>query len=210
MPKSYMEIYTLNNDAVHYMLDVEEALASLIQAISDADDDRLNEIIDNDINFNNYRDILEDKCLKLFLREQHYSRDLRNLLSVFKITTEVERLGDQIRDIAENFIGQRLSACPDEQKAFMEMLNNAREMFAQCIKCFASFDDAQTFIIRRYDDVIDTAYHNIKAMIREEMEHGVTEVLFNLLSAVKHTEKIGDHIANIAEWIHYVVSSERK
>lgn len=210
MAKGYMDIYELNCKTVRYMLDIDEALNILTEAIAGCDKDRFKEIIENDINFNYMRDSLEDKCLHLFLKEQHYSRDLRNLLSVFKIITDVERIGDQIRDIAENCIGQSFDGQDEILKAFLNMLKCAGGMLKDCIKCFGSFDGEQSISVRKADDVIDSAYRDIKDMIYSSIKIEASESLFALLSAVKHTEKIGDHIANIAEWVQYTVSGTRK
>lgn len=210
MAKSYMDIYELNCETVHYMLDVDEALNILVEAIGGCNEVKLTQIIDNDINFNRMRDSLEDKCLHLFLKEQHYSRDLRNLLSVFKIITDVERIADQIRDIAENCIGQSFDGQEQILKDFLDMLKRADNMFKDCIKCFGSFDSEQSISVREADDIIDNAYRDIKEIIHESMKNEASEALFALLSAVKHTEKIGDHIANIAEWVQYTVSGMRK
>lgn len=210
MAKSYMDIYELNCETVHYMLDVDETINMLAMAISENDDDKLKEIIKGDINYNRMRDNLENKCLHLFLKEQHYSRDLRDLLSVFKITTDVERIADQIRDIAENCIGQDLAEHTEILKKFLNMLKSTGDMFKDCIKCFGSFDSDKSKAVRKADDAIDDAYREIKDMIHNSMKSAVSESLFALLSAVKHTEKIGDHIANIAEWVQYTVSGARK
>lgn len=210
MTKSYMDIYELNCETVHYMLDVDEAINMLAMAISENDDDKLKQIIEGDINYNRMRDNLENKCLHLFLKEQHYSRDLRDLLSVFKITTDVERIADQIRDIAENCIGQDLTEHTEILKKFLDMLKSTGDMFKECIKCFGSFDSDKSKVVRESDDAIDDAYCEIKDMIHNSMKSAVSESLFALLSAVKHTEKIGDHIANIAEWVQYTVSGARK
>lgn len=210
MAKSYMDIYELNCETVHYMLDVDEAINMLAMAISENNDDKLKQIIEGDINYNRMRDNLENKCLHLFLKEQHYSRDLRDLLSVFKITTDVERIADQIRDIAENCIGQNLTEHTEILKKFLDMLKSTGEMFKECIKCFGSFDSDKSKAVREADDAIDDAYREIKDMIHNSMKNAVSESLFALLSAVKHTEKIGDHIANIAEWVQYTVSGARK
>lgn len=210
MAKSYMDIYELNCETVHYMLDVDEAINMLAIAISENNDDKLKQIIEGDINYNRMRDNLENKCLHLFLKEQHYSRDLRDLLSVFKITTDVERIADQIRDIAENCIGQDLTEHTEILKKFLDMLKSTGEMFKECIKCFGSFDSDKSKAVREADDAIDDAYREIKDMIHNSMKNAVSESLFALLSAVKHAEKIGDHIANIAEWVQYTVSGARK
>lgn len=210
MAKGYMDIYELNCETVRYMLDIDEALNLLTEAIGGCDEVKLTQIVDNDINFNRMRDCLEDKCLHLFLKEQHYSRDLRNLLSVFKIITDVERIADQIRDIAENCIGQSFDGQEEILKTFLNMLKSTANMLKDCIKCFGSFDGEQSISVRHADDIIDNAYHDIKDMIQSSIKIKASESLFALLSAVKHTEKIGDHIANIAEWVQYTVSGMRK
>lgn len=210
MAKGYMDIYELNCETVRYMLDIDEVLNLLTEAIGGCDEVKLTQIVDNDINFNRMRDCLEDKCLHLFLKEQHYSRDLRNLLSVFKIITDVERIADQIRDIAENCIGQSFDGQEEILKAFLKMLKSTSNMLKDCIKCFGSFDGEQSISVRHADDIIDIAYRDIKDKIQSSIKIKASESLFALLSAVKHTEKIGDHIANIAEWVQYTVSGMRK
>lgn len=207
--KNYSELYGLNSAMIHLMLDVEESYENLITSVRDCDVEKMQIIIDNDAKINRKRDEIEEKCLVLLLREHPYSRDLRNVLSVFKIVTEIERIGDQIRDIAECFITSKIPKNHELLDKLMIMADNIGEMLNRAIKAFGAFDVTLALHCYVSDDAVDADYLSLKAEIIDESNRDKIGI-FDLLSAVKHFEKIGDHIANITEWINYTVNSRRK
>lgn len=206
---SYSELYALNSAMIHLMLELEECYEKLLLAIRERNADTMHYLIDNDVKINKMRDVIEEKCLVLLLREHPYARDLRNVLSVFKIVTEAERIGDQIRDIAECLIMSEISKNNKLLDKLLNMADNIGRMMNAAIKSFGAFDSELAEQCCDFDDAIDAQYLAIKQEIitvASQNTHGI----FDILSAVKHFEKIGDHLVNIAEWVNYIVTAHRK
>lgn len=207
--KSYSELYALNSAMMHLMLELEDCYDKLLISIRQRNTEIMHYLIDNDVNINKMRDAIEEKCLVLLLREHPYSRDLRNVLSVFKIVTEAERIGDQIRDIAECLITSEIAKNNKLLDKLLNMADNIGRMMNEAIKSFGAFDSDLAEKCRNSDDAIDAQYLAVKREIISVASQNAKGI-FDLLSAVKHFEKIGDHLANIAEWVNYTVTAHRK
>lgn len=207
--KSYSELYALNSAMMHLMLELEDCYDKLLISIRQRNTEIMHYLIDNDVNINKMRDAIEEKCLVLLLREHPYARDLRNVLSVFKIVTEAERIGDQIRDIAECLITSEIAKNNKLLDKLLNMADNIGRMMNEAIKSFGAFDSDLAEKCRNSDDAIDAQYLAVKREIISVASQNAKGI-FDLLSAVKHFEKIGDHLANIAEWVNYTVTAHRK
>lgn len=207
--KSYSELYALNSAMMHLMLELEDCYDKLLISIRQRNTEIMDYLIDNDVNINKMRDAIEEKCLVLLLREHPYARDLRNVLSVFKIVTEAERIGDQIRDIAECLITSEIAKNNKLLDKLLNMADNIGRMMNEAIKSFGAFDSDLAEKCRNSDDAIDAQYLAVKREIISVASQNAKGI-FDLLSAVKHFEKIGDHLANIAEWVNYTVTAHRK
>lgn len=156
------------------------------------------------------RDI-ESLCLKLLLRQQPVARDLRQVSAALKMITDLERIGDQASDIADIITEMEAVASRDVGHIW-EMAQSASGMVNDSVDAYIKGDVALARQVIADDDVIDSAFQQVKAALVELMaQHGeLGEYALDLLMIAKYFERIGDHAVNVAEWVIFAITGEKK
>lgn len=154
---------------------------------------------------------IESLCLKLILHQQPVARDLRQISAALKMITDMERIGDQASDIAE-IIGFLNGRCGAECEIIGEMANAAMKMVTESVDAYVKQNVGMAEETIRHDDVVDDYFNRVKSalikMIAEKPEEG--EYALDLLMIAKYFERIGDHAANVAEWVVFSVTGNHK
>lgn len=156
------------------------------------------------------RDI-ERRCLRLLLQQQPVARDLRAISTALKMITDMERIGDQARDISEIALtlprggALELEHIPRMAEATIHMVKGA-------IDAFIARDEARANEVIAYDDVVDGLFSRVRdeiaALLRRERESSETAIDFLMIA--KYFERIGDHAVNIAEWVVFSITGTHK
>ncbi|MDR0635308.1 MAG: phosphate signaling complex protein PhoU [Azoarcus sp.] len=145
----------------------------------------------------------------IIARRQPAARDLRLLLAISKITTNLERAGDEADKIARRV--KSIVESNDARKMPIGDLRVASQMAVTLIRraldAFARLDMDAAVSILREDDLIDQEFKGFtRKLITYMMEDPRTiGDSLNLLFLAKAIERIGDHAKNIAEFIIYIV-----
>lgn len=154
---------------------------------------------------------IENLCMSLLLHQHPVARDLREVSAALKMVSDMERIGDQAADIAD------LSRYIDRKSANIvinigDMAENAVKMVTGSIDAFVKTDLDLCRQVIDSDDLVDTAFNDIKEKIAEMICGGTLDAKtgLDLLMAAKYFERIGDHAVNIAEWVEYSITGEHK
>ncbi|MFV0314083.1 MAG: phosphate signaling complex protein PhoU [Anaerotignum sp.] len=185
----------------------EEAISACMKAFLD-NDDRASLIVfekDNEIDIKEKE--IEELCMRLLLQQQPVARDLRVISSALKMISDMERIGDQVSDIAEitAFIKD------NELKSkihIRDMAVAAVKMVTDSVDSFVKKDLELAKSVMEYDDVLDDLFSKVKQelidLIVKDQANG--ELCLDLLMISKYLERIGDHATNIAEWVEYSIT----
>lgn len=156
------------------------------------------------------RDI-ESLCLKLLLRQQPVARDLRQVSAALKMITDLERIGDQANDIAD-IITEMEAVTAEDVGHIREMAQAAIRMVTASVDAYVKGDVALARQVIADDDGIDNAFQRVKIalvdLIAQRPEPG--EYALDLLMIAKYFERIGDHAVNVAEWVIFSITGEKK
>ncbi|MDD6467155.1 MAG: phosphate signaling complex protein PhoU [Erysipelotrichaceae bacterium] len=150
---------------------------------------------------------IETICLKLLLQQQPVASDLRQISAALKMITDMERIGDQAKNIAEiiPFLNGRTGA---ELSDFDQMAETVCKMVKNSIDAYVKqdIDLAQSVVI--CDDQIDDCFVRVKGRLIKMIANNTAdgEYAIELLMIAKYFEKIGDHAVNIAEWVKFSVT----
>jgi len=151
---------------------------------------------------------IESHCLKLMLRNSPVASDLRKISVALKIITDMERIGVQAGDIAE--IVRTGSIAPEVAKEIKlgAMAEAVKHMVTNSINSFVKNDARIACDIITYDDVVDRLFDETReSLIAKIGENGITGAsMLDLLMIAKYYERIGDHAANIAEWVLFGIT----
>lgn len=155
---------------------------------------------------------IESLCLKLLLQQQPVAKDLRIISAALKMITDLERIGDQARDIGEIIHYLTGHTTIKEFQLIQEMANATIKMVTKSIDAFVSSDEALAKKVIASDDEVDNLFIQIKSslisLIQENPEKG--EAVIDLLMIAKYFERIGDHAVNVAEWVVFSITGIHK
>ena len=95
------QLKQLHNDLVEMAWIVKDAIEKANKALTEQDFTLAKQVIDSDDEIDNKEKEIESFCLKIIWQQQPVAGDLRQISSVLKIITDLERIGDHATDISE-------------------------------------------------------------------------------------------------------------
>ncbi len=205
------ELDDLRKRVFHLCSLVEENLTLAIQSVQRPDDGTADLIRRRDREIDELEVHVEEDCLKILALYHPVAADLRYLVSVLKLNSDIERIGD----LAVNIGGasQRLGDI-DMPPAVSDKLSvlaaKSRAMLRLALEALMDLDAARARLVLAADDEVDALYHELATMLQGHMVASPREAnaVFCWLLAAKSMERVGDHATNIAEDTIYTVEGE--
>lgn len=201
------QLLLLNRELIRMGALCEESIDLAAKALIANDTKVLNDILPLDDEIDNMERSIEALCLKLLLQQQPVASDLRQISAALKMITDLERIGDQAKDIADivaSLNGRAVSECED----IRQMAVAAMKMVTESIDAFVQRDTELAMKTIAHDDVVDNYFQKVKIsliqIITKNPEDG--EYALELLLIAKYFEKIGDHAVNIANWVLFSIT----
>ncbi len=149
---------------------------------------------------------IDERGIQLIALRQPKARDLRFLVMVMKIASELERIGDQAVNISQR--AERLSHEPSMQTLaeISQMAELAQGMIRDSLHAFIHGTVHEAHNVVRQDDRVDELYEQIQKKLADRMINEPSTILhsLDLLSIARNLERIADHATNIAEEIVYL------
>lgn len=187
----------------------ETAIANAAKALIEGNSALAQKAISLDSEIDEKERKIEGMCLKLLLHQQPVARDLRQISSALKMVTDMERIGDQAADIAEIMLVADIRAS-DNKVHIREMAQATIKMVTESVNAYVRGDLELARWVVEYDDVVDNLFsrviNDLIELIRRDHESG--PFALDLLMIAKYLERIGDHAANIAEWVEFSITGQ--
>ncbi|MBN2240715.1 MAG: phosphate signaling complex protein PhoU [Dehalococcoidales bacterium] len=189
---------------------VENAIIQSVEALKERDITLANKIIKDDQKIDMKRFEIEEKCIRLIATQQPMASDLRAIISMFNIISEVERIGDHAEGIAKIviMIGDEpplkpLIDIPRMAEKTVSMLNRSLDAF---IKKDAT--GARTIALE--DDEVDDLYNQVfRELLSFMLEDPKTITRATRLIWVAHNlERSADRVTNICERVVYMATGK--
>ncbi|WCF06855.1 phosphate signaling complex protein PhoU [Paenibacillus thiaminolyticus] len=190
---------------------VERALFESIESLKTMDAERARAIISEDPHLNRMEDTIMELGSKLILTQQPVAKDLRRILVAFRISSDLERMGDLSIDIAKVVLrieGQTLMKPLIDLPRMAEIVQH---MITDSIRAYVQEDIDLAYKMAKDDDQVDQLYSQIfRELLSYVLEnpHNASQAM--LLTFVgRYIERIADHATNIGESVVYLVTNER-
>ena len=187
---------------------VESQVNNSCTALVTHDLDMAEEVRDVEANLNQFEVELDDLCVSIIAKRQPTARDLRTVVSVMKVITDLERIGDEADRIARMALDLANSEIPTDHYAdFRRLHTHAVKMMKRALDAFARLDIEMALRVIEDDELIDNGYDRILRLCSEQMQSNPAEVerLLRLMWSARAVERIGDHAKNIGEYVIYLV-----
>lgn len=145
---------------------------------------------------------IETLCMRMLLQQQPVAGDLRRISAALRMINDMERIGDQAKDIAEiiGFLGGRIS---DNSETLRGMALCTIRMVTESVDAYVRRDIALARKVISDDDEVDERFLRVKRELISDIAKKPDDGEFSLdiLMIAKYLERIGDHAVNIAQWV---------
>ncbi len=155
-------------------------------------------------------DIEIDKAvLEVLALQAPVARDLRHVIAIKMVATDLERVGDLARNIAKSAIRLAEREPVSAPTLLRNLAGESQNLLKNAISAFADTDAVSAHQVLAADDKIDEDEDKaIRAAIATIMEHpSTTEQEVDFILIAKNLERVGDHATNIAENVILVAES---
>ena len=200
----------LQRDILQLAASVEEAIYKAIQALQNRDIALAQQVILGDEPIDQQENHVEEECLKILALHQPVAVDLRRVVAILMINTDLERMADLAEDIAERAVALAKGPPIPIPDKLQRMTDLTTSMVRQSLDSFVNLDALHARRVCRFDDEVDrfnqAIIQELIAAMRSSPE--LIEPGLSLFSATRHLERIADHATNIAEEVMYLVEGE--
>ncbi|WP_372864225.1 phosphate signaling complex protein PhoU [Spongiibacter sp.] len=187
---------------------VEKQVANAITAFMSQDSGLSEEVKQGDKLVNALEIAIDEECTIILARRQPAATDLRLVLSISRIISDLERMGDEATKVAKSGITLgELGGLPRSVLEIRHIGDHVLSMVRNALDAFARFDSDMALSVAEEDKAVDIEYGTaMRSLVTYMMEdpRSISSVL-QVLWALRSLERIGDHARNIAEHVIYLV-----
>ncbi len=188
----------------------EQATSRAVEALKERDLGKAQDIIVGDLKINEKRFNIEEKCVQLIATQQPMASDLRAIICVLNIITEIERIGDYAEGIAKIvvMIGDEPPLKPLID--IPRMADKVNSMLHRSLDALINRDaDAAKQIVTE-DDEVDNLYNQVfRELLTFMVEDPKTITRATRLIWVAHNlERSADRVTNICERVVYMATGK--
>jgi phosphate transport system protein len=194
---------------------VETQISTITKAYASNNSAPLLKVMESDREVNALEKAIDDDCIHIIAKRQPTASDLRLIMGISKMVTDLERSGDEIKKMAKSI--RRIQ--DSESAAYRELtilkgatdvrhLSKAASLqLRRALDTFARLDTTEAAAVIASDEELDTEFKGIvRQLITYMMEdpRAITTAL-DIITIARAIERVGDHAKNIAEQVIYIV-----
>ncbi len=186
----------------------ERAVTESVQALKKRDTDKAHAIMDDDKLINEKRYSVENETLTLIATQQPMAGDLRTLAAIFEIATELERIADYAKGIANVTLSLGEEPLIKPLEDIPRMAAKACDMLHRALDSFMRQDVKEARGIPREDTQVDALYEKTyRELIACIVTDPRTTEQANKLTWVAHNlERVADRVGNICERVVFSIT----
>jgi phosphate transport system protein len=184
----------------------EQSVAQALKALVLRDDSLAKKVDADDGVLDKLEIEIDDRCIKLLALRQPIATDLRFITMAMRISSELERIGDQAVNIAHRAEELNKEPLLKPLVDIPRMAEHAQGMIHDALDAFvyAKPELARSVVSRDAKvDLLNQQLHRELTSFMIEDPHTITRSL-NLMSVAHNLERIADHATNIAEDIVFL------
>jgi phosphate transport system protein len=187
----------------------ERQITEAIEALTTRDISRACRVIAADTPIDVMQRTIEETAIDTIAQRQPIDKDLRQVVGMLRIATELERIGDLAKNIGKRIVV--IGGVDISRRSLRGVRHLADFVQAQCrdvLDSFAHGDVIMALDVWRRDEGADRLCTSLFRELLTDMTEDPAAVPsgIHLLFCTKNLERMGDHATNIAEVIHYMVT----
>lgn len=188
---------------------VESQINMTTTAYADNNSAAVLDVLENDRDVNAFEKIIDDDLIHVIAKRQPTASDLRLVMAISKMVTDLERSGDEIKKMAKSIrrIQERDVTVLKATTDVRHLADAASKQIRSALDTFARLDATEARTVIDADEALDTEF---KAIVRQlitymmEDPRSITTAM-DIITIARAIERVGDHAKNIAEQVIYIV-----
>ncbi len=204
------ELKTIRGKLMKMACLAEESIVLAVKSLKDRKEKLAKDVLKKEEAINLLDIEIDELCLKLLARRQPMAIDLRFITSAMKITSELERIGDQAVNIAERSLELLKLPLLKPLIDIPRMADLAQNMVKDSINAFVNRDGKLAINVCERDDQVDKLNDQILRELLTYMMQDPTTIrrAVDLILVGRHLERIADHATNIGEDVYYLAKGK--
>ena len=190
---------------------VEDAILKAATALETRDEELAEQVRNADRAIDELEEQINEEAARIIAIRQPAAVDLRVILCVMKIASNLERIGDYAKNMAKRTtVLSQMGQIHGATASIRRMAKEVERMLKDVLDAFVQRDAGTAREVMHRDEDVDQMYN---ALFREfltfmmEDPRNITACM-HLHFIAKNTERMGDHATNIAEQVIYLVTGE--
>lgn len=185
---------------------VEETTRRSVIAFRQRDRGAAAEIIQIDDEINGMEIAVEEDCIALLEDAARPVGEVRAIVAVLKINSDLERIADLATNIAHRVLDLGFHEQARFPAELLSIANRTIEMVTGSLDSLAQLDPGLARRVCAMDEEVDTLNRGMYGVVKERIasDPAQTEMLINFLSISRYLERIADYATNIAENVVFI------
>lgn len=204
----HQQLDEVQRDLLRAAAIVTETITRGTQILLDLDLSGARELIADDDRLDDLTAEIEDRCYRILVLQQPVATDLRTVITAIRLTSEIERSGDLMVNVAK--AARRLygNEIPARLRGLLEaMAEEAVRLYRIAMDAFAERDAALAGALDDLDDRLDRIHKDyIQAILELHAHTDDVQMAVQLALVGRYYERIGDHAVNIGERVTFMVT----
>ncbi len=207
----HKDLHKLREEILNMGSLVSIAIRDSVLSLKNRDVEMAQKVIEMDHEIDALDHNIEEDCMRLLALQQPMARDLRLIISVLKMSIDLERMGDLALEIA---VITKMTANVPPVKPLIDiprMAETCQQMLANTMNAFENKDVELAKQVARTDDEIDMLFDQVRRELISYMIEDPKKITGaqHLTFVARYLERIGDHITNLCENVVFMVTGER-
>jgi len=192
---------------------VEASYASALAGLIKGESELSHNVATHDFTINNYEIDIDEKCNTLLALRTPVASDLRTIIVILRIITDLERVGDEAEKIARLSLKLNYENIDPSFLKSLEHLGNSTSLaLNRSIDAYARKSVEDAFEVIAQDKKVDIEYEacmrQLISYIVKFEDNKVVKNFIDISTCAKSIERIGDHAKNIAQHTIYLIKGK--
>ncbi len=190
---------------------VETQAENAVKALLERDPELAEKVASSDYKINKVEVDIDEECVQVIARRQPAAGDLRLVIAVGKVITDLERIGDEVEQIG--LYSKKLAKKKTVRGMHAELSHMSKlvlSMLHDALDAFARLDAEQALTIVGMKKKVNGEFNSLSRLLITHMMEDSRNIknVLRITWCARSLERIGDHSRNIAEYVVYLVKGK--
>ncbi len=185
----------------------EHELESALKALEMRDGEAAAIAAASDAAVNKQEHLIDNLAVTLIARRQPMAGDLRAIIAGLRIATDLERIGDYAKGLANHASTLSTLEPVGVEPAMIQLGASVLTLLRDAINAYVRADADEAFAVRARDVEVDRAYSEVfRSLLNLNARDGAkTSACVHLILVARALERVGDHATNIGEHVMFAL-----